>query len=89
MSIIIGMRISNRKDEAIHRGHSRYIGNQCEVCGSPVRYTSNSNCINCTRNRGRKKAGTLNTNLDPLKTKQRIEARLEELALMREIECLS
>lgn len=89
VSIILDIGIVAGRKAAAKLGRCRYIGKECEKCGSTVRYTSCHGCINCARNKRRKKNGTFKTNIDPLKTKQRIDAKLEELALMRELDYLS
>lgn len=86
MSIKLDIGIVSGRKEAIGIWRNVYLGKMCDKCGSTVRYACNAWCVNCARYKHRKNKGTYNTDIDPAKTKQRIEAKLEELALMMEIE---
>ena len=89
VSIKLDIGIVTGRKEAIGIGRNVYLGKMCDKCGSTVRYVCNAWCVNCSRNKHRKNKGTYKTDIDPEKTKQRIEAKLEELALMRELDYLS
>lgn len=83
--------IAGSRKEAIKRGSITYTGAACGTCGSKIRYTSTCQCRLCgiTKGTKRKYAKEDAVSHSNLKTRNKIEDRLEELALMRELDCLS
>lgn len=40
--------MSSPRIEAAKKGEKRYIGKPCKTCGSTLRYTINTGCVECT-----------------------------------------